>query len=86
MRLKQGLVTQEIGGVQFLVAVGGKGFKGMVRSNRTAAFIVDRLQEETSEEAIVDAMCAVYDAPRDQIAADVGEILNTLRRIGALED
>jgi hypothetical protein len=66
--------------------VGAEAFSGIVRSNKTAAFIVDCLKEETTEEQIVNAMCAKYDAPREEIAADVKEILDTLRKINALEE
>jgi len=57
-----------------------------VRSNPTAAFIIDCLKEDTTEEKIVDAMCAKYDASREQISADLAEILVKLRNIGALEE
>lgn len=86
MRLKDDFITQQIEDTQFLVPVGAESFRGLVRSNRTAAFIVDCLQEETTEEAIVNAMCAKYDAPREVIAADVREILDTLRGINALDE
>ena len=86
MRLKNDFITQVIDGVQYLVPVGAEKFSGMLRNNKTAAFIVDRLKEETTEEAVVDAMCAKYDAPRDEIAADVKGILSTLRSVGALEE
>ena len=61
-------------------------FSGLVRSNPTAAFIVDQLKEETTAEAIVEAMYEKYDAPKDVIAQDVAEILDTLRRIQAIEE
>ena len=86
MKLKDDFITHMIEGTQFLVPLGGEAFNGIVRSNKTAAFIVDCLQEETTEEKIVDAMCAKYDAPRDTVAADVREILDTLRKIHALEE
>lgn len=86
MKLKSDFITQVIDDTQFLVPLGGETFQGIVRSNKTAAFIVDCLKEETTEEAIVDAMCQKYDAPRATIAADVAEILNTLRGIHALEE
>ena len=86
MKLKEDFITQNIDGTQFLVAVGGEAFSGIVRSNETAAFIVDCLKKETTESAIVDAMAARYDAPRETIAADVAEIINTLRGIHALEE
>ena len=66
--------------------VGAEAFNGVVRSNSTAAFIVDCLKAETTMDAIVDRMCAKYDAPRETIAADVAEIINTLRGINALEE
>ena len=86
MKLKEDFVTQDIDGTQFLVPVGAEAFSGIVRSNKTAAFIVNCLKEETTEEKIVDAMCNKYAAPREEIAADVKEILDTLRKINALEE
>jgi hypothetical protein len=84
MKLKTDFITQDIDGTQFLVPVGAEAFRGIVRSNATAAFIVNCLKEETTEEKIADAMCAEYDAPRERIEADLREILGTLRGIGAL--
>ena len=86
MKLKSTFFTQRIEDCQFLVSLGGEGFGGLVRSNSSAAYIVDLLARETSAEEIVDAMCRKYDAPREVIAADVAEILQTLRGIGALEE
>ena len=86
MKLKADFITQDIDDTQFLVPVGAEVFQGIVRSNKTAAFIVDCLKEETTEEAVVDRMCARYDAPRGEIAADVKEILGILRKINALEE
>ena len=86
MKLKSDFITQTIEDTQFLISVGDESFRGIVRSNRTAAFIVDCLKEETTEERIIDAMCGKYDAPREEIAADVKRILDTLREIGALEE
>ncbi len=86
MKLKDNFITQDIDGTQFLVPVGAEAFSGIVRSNPTAAFIVDCLREDTTEEKIVDAMCAKYNAPRDEIASDLAEILNTLRNINALKE
>lgn len=86
MKLKEDFITQDIEGTQFLVSMGAEEFSGIVRSNKTAAFIVDCLKEETTMEDIVDKMCAKYAADRETIAADVAEIINTLRGIHALEE
>ena len=86
MKLKENFITQDIDDTQFLVPVGAEAFNGIVRNNKTAAYVVNLLKEETTEEQIVDAMFARFDAPRETIVADVREALNTLRRIHALEE
>lgn len=77
-------VPQEMDGEQVMVEADG-GFAGMVRSNATAAFIIDQLKTETTKEAILDAMCKKYDAPRAVMAEDVDMVLGNLKKIGALD-
>ena len=86
MKLKADFITQDIDDTQFLVPVGAEAFSGIVRSNKTAAFIVNLLKDETTEEQIVDALFERYDAPKEEIATDVKQILLTLRNIHALEE
>lgn len=86
MKLRTDFVTQDIDGVQFLIPLGGEAFSGIVRSNETAAFLIDLLREETTEAALTDAMAAEYDAPRETLAADVARVLDTLRSLNALEE
>ncbi len=85
MKLKENFITQEMDGEQIMVAAGG-GFAGMVRSNATAAFIVDCLKAETTKETILDAMEKKYDAPRKVMADDVDMVIGNLRKIGALDE
>jgi hypothetical protein len=85
MKLKKEFVTHESGGEQIMISAGGS-FSGLVRNNETAAFIVNMLKEETTEQKIVDAMAEKYDAPRDIIASDVKKALDTLRGIGAIDE
>ncbi len=85
MKLKEGFITHDTGDEQIMVAAGADTFSGLVRSNRTAAFIVNCLKQDTTEEAIVSAMCEHYDAPQEVIAADVRRILDELRSIGAID-
>lgn len=86
VKLKSGFISQTLDDTQFLVPMAGEAFSGVVRSNETAAFIVDLLREETTEEKIVDAMWEQYDASREQIATDVHEVLSVLRGINALDE
>jgi hypothetical protein len=86
MKLKPGFITHKVGKEQMMVAAGpaAKSFHGLVRSNETAAFIVDCLKKETTEEAIVDAMLEQYEAPRETVEQDVHRVVEKLREIGAL--
>ena len=56
MKLKDGFITHEMDGKQLLVGTGRTGFAGMVKSNQTAAFLVDLLKTETSQEQLLAAM------------------------------
>lgn len=87
MRLKDGFLTHRTGGEQVMVAAGGVGFSGLVRSNHTAAFIVDQLKRDTTREQIIDAVLKQYeDAPLPAVERDVDKVLDTLRSIGALDE
>ena len=85
MKLRTDFITQDIDEIQFLVPVGAEACNNIIRSNKTAAFIVDCLKEETTEEEIINAMCKKYNASREDISADVEEIIDILRTINALE-
>ena len=86
MKLDPKFVTREIGDTQVMVAVGNSSFSGIVRSNKTAAFIVDQLKEETTKEKILEAMTKVYDADPEVMAKDIDKIIEKLRSIGALDE
>lgn len=85
MKLKAEFITYESDGEQLMVSCDAS-FSGLVRSNRTAAFIVDCLKQETTEQEIVERMFEKYDAPRDVLARDVARIVEQLRSIHALDE
>ncbi len=86
MTLKDGFITHMTDDEQIIVGTGSVNFSGMVRSNRTAAFIVEQLKQEVSQDQIVDAMFETYDAPKEVIEKDVERILDKLRSIGAIDE
>ena len=86
MKLKSDFVSQDVDGKRYLIPTLGQAFSGIARGNRSAAFLLDLLSREISPDALVDAMCEKYDAPREQISRDVQGFLNSLRSIGALEE
>lgn len=88
MKLHDGFITYTTGAEQIMVAAGtaSEVFRGMVRSNATAAFIIDCLKEEITREELRDKLVARYDAPREIILRDLDRILDSLRKIGALDE
>lgn len=85
MKLKSTFITHSTDGEQLMVSVGGD-FSGMVRSNPTAAFIIDMLTEGTTREDIISAMLEKYDAQRAVIERDVDKVLAALNEIGAIDE
>ena len=86
MKLKSCFITHDTGDEHITVSSGGVSFNGLIRSNKTAGFIVECLKEETTEDAIIEKMLEKYDAPRELIASDVAKILGNLRKIGAIDE
>lgn len=85
MKLKKEFMTHMDGENQMMVDVSAK-FSGLVRSNKTAAEIVDLLKSDTTEEKIVSAMQKKYDVSESVLEQDVHRIIETLRSIGAVDE
>ena len=85
MKLKSDFLTYESEGEQIIVSVSGA-FAGLARGNKTTAFIVDSLKEETDTETIITKMLEKYNAPREIIEKDVNMVIEKLRSIGAIEE
>lgn len=86
MKLKSSFISHEIDGKQVMIDLDKGGFKGIVRSNATAAFIIDQLKTETTRDEILSKMAERYDAPRDVMGRDLDAVLTRLKGIGALEE
>ncbi len=69
-----------------MVAAGRTEFCGLVRSNETAALIIDLLKNETTVEKIVDKMAQEYQVSKEILLNDVGMVIETLQKIGAIDE
>lgn len=61
-------------------------FSGLIRNNGTAAFIVDCLKSETTEEAVTSKMLEEYDASEEVIRKAVHDVIEKLRKVGAIDE
>ena len=87
MKLKDGIVLGNIDGQNFAIATGklSSSLSGIINNNESANYIFKLLQNEQTEQSIISAMLDRYDAPEDEIKADVKEFLATLDSYGVLE-
>ena len=85
MKIKDSFISHESDGESMLIPTGDAAFSGIVKGNATLGAIVELMQEETTEEEVVDKMCARFDAPREVIARDVHRVVEELTKIGAID-
>ncbi|MEE5993780.1 MAG: PqqD family protein [Oscillospiraceae bacterium] len=87
MKLNPKFLTHFTKGEHYIISTSGTRFSGIVKNNETAAFIVECLKSDTTENQIVDKLLSEYSgADRATVQKDVADILNKLRSIGALEE
>ena len=86
MKLSDKFITHMSNNKQVLVSTDRNIFSGLVRSNETAAYIVNLLEEETTREEVVNKMMSDYEASREDIERNVDKVLDTLRTVGALDE
>lgn len=86
MNLKETFITCCLSDGHVMVSTDENVFSGLVRSNDTAALIVETLKHDTGLEEITEKVFAEFDAPREVIERDVSEILEQLRGIGAVDE
>ena len=87
MKLAKGFITQNYKTEQLMVAVGpaAKEFHGLVRSNGTAAFLIEKLKSPVTPDELVKALTDEYDVDEAKARRDVEGVLEKLRSIGAIE-
>ncbi|MBQ9438065.1 MAG: PqqD family protein [Lachnospiraceae bacterium] len=86
MKLRKEFIVHHTESESLLVPAGGAGFSGLVKGNKTLGAILELLKTDTTEDAVLAAMKARFDAPEDILTRDVKKALFELRKIGALDE
>ena len=86
MKLNRNFISHNTEGESLLVPTGNAAFSGLVRGNKTLGAILDLLKTDTTEEAVIAALCTRFDAEEELITRDVRRALAELRNIGALDE
>lgn len=87
MKLKEGVILTRNGEEYIVVAAGeaGKSFSGMIRLNRSAAYIAECLQEETTAEALKLRLHEKYEITEEQAATAIQLVVEKLDGAGLME-
>lgn len=87
MKLDPRFLTHETKGEHYMISTSNTSFKGIVKNNETAAFIIECLKSDITESAVVDKLLAEYkDADRKTVERDVTNTISILRSIGAINE
>lgn len=85
MKLNHNFIVHNTGDETLLVPTAEAPFHGLIQGNKTLEFILNCLQEDTTEE-IISAISAEFRGNADEIREDVEKTVSELRRIGALDE
>ncbi|MBE5863914.1 MAG: PqqD family protein [Lachnospiraceae bacterium] len=88
MKLKKGVIIQEIDGQNIAIDGSdvGERFHGLIRMNKTAAFIALALEDELSMDELVKKMTEKYIVTEDEAKESAEKVIEKLRECGLLEE
>ncbi len=87
MKIKDGFKLREIAGNFIVVAVGSrvKEFNGVINLNEVSAFIWKKLESNTTEEEIVNALIQEYDVDKQTAEKDCKAFIEKLKEAKLLK-
>lgn len=85
MKLNDQYIIRQIAGETVILSAENDGFNGVMLVSEVGARILALLQQGTdTEEALVDALLAEYDVPKETLLTDVRSFLQDLKDSGIL--
>lgn len=88
MKIKNGFIMREIAGEYIIVPTGKAAidFNGLITVNEVGKFLWNELQEETSEDKLIDKVLEEYEIDKNTVVLDVKEFIEKLQTSGILEN
>lgn len=88
MKLKDGFITYNTGDEHVTVSTGAKSldFNGIIRSNPTAAVIIETLKNDVTVEDIIKAVLEEFDVTQEVACKDIMKMVSRLRSLGVLDE
>lgn len=85
MKLNENFIKHTVDGQTVLVPTGDADFHGLIQGNVSVSVILECLENDVTEEEIVDIMCERFNCDRGIISEDVADVISRLRKIGAID-
>ena len=79
MKIKEGFLLQDVAGNTVVLPVEGD-MNMMITLNGTGKFLWEKLEQETTREALVDALLAAYEVDADTAATCVDNFVVELKK------
>ncbi|MBQ8418922.1 MAG: PqqD family protein [Clostridia bacterium] len=83
MKLKDVIITEANG--DYIAVTADGTFNGMIRMNRTAAFIAEELKEEKTLEQLIAAVCKKYDVAEEIAKQNILNVIKQFDSVGLIE-
>lgn len=86
MKRNPNFLMREVAGSCVVVPVGEatRNFPGMMRLNPSGKLLWELLEQEQSEQSLIDALLERYDVSVEVASKDVAAFLENIRSVGAL--
>lgn len=87
MKIKEGFVLRQVADQWMAVPIGSMAEKvhGLIALNETGADIWKILQEDHTEEEVVDILMASYESDREEVVQSVKEFISSLQESDILD-
>jgi len=86
MKIKAGLSLNVMGDEFVVVADDPEVFRGMIKLNKSGAFVFELIQAETSKKDIIDKIVKKYDIDEKTASDDLIEYIETFKAAGLIEN
>ncbi len=86
LKVLQGKEGEKEKGVVITVGEASKKLNGVITLNETATYIFQSISNGMTLEQIADEMLQEYEVEREVLIDDILEIVEELRKIGAIDD
>lgn len=85
MKLNSNFIITNVMDNDVLIDTTGK-HNGLFKLNATSKKVVELLSENKTREEIIDTMFDMYDVDKDTLSNDIDSIIDTLKKVNALDD